>query len=348
MALVGEPPEDPQLTRVGPQRRLPSGGLIAMGNFRNIVYDLRAGLLTLTFAQWTYLRSQRFRYDRCVAVGDTYALFMALQVSTKPIYIGTAKSVYVARYGPGERRLLRKARSIFVRDEATAQDLRDHQVSAESLGNVISDLYDAHDANPPLAGAPRLLLLPGSREDAYAHAVDLVQIVARLAPDFREMGVILSLAPGLHVPTLLEALAKAGIRAEHSNQDTQVPLVIPLLSPGMIYVWRGSLGAAIHRATLVFGQAGTANEAAAAAGVPIVAYDASRGEHSWYRMRQRGLLGDAVVLVRGDYDSAASQVGSLLRDGQKLAQMSAIGRARMGSPGASHRIALRVLEDLTT
>ena len=49
------------------------------------------------------------------------------------------------------------------------------------------------------------------------------------------------------------------------------------------------------------GQAGTANEAAAAAGVPVVAFERDRDRKTaWYRMRQHGLLGEALAVLPGD------------------------------------------------
>ena len=65
--------------------------------------------------------------------------------------------------------------------------------------------------------------------------------------------------------------------------------------------WRGPIGPLIERVALVLGQAGTANEGAAAAGVPVVAFrERNRdGKARWYRKRQQGLLGDAMALFDG-------------------------------------------------
>ncbi|MBV9403527.1 MAG: hypothetical protein JO018_07330, partial [Candidatus Eremiobacteraeota bacterium] len=101
LSLVGDDVAASVLLRpVGPRRRMPSGGLIAMGNVRNFLRDLRAGLATHTFAQLRYLRSIKDRYDLAAAVGDTFAYLMARRAAAKKtVFVGTAKSVYVARYG---------------------------------------------------------------------------------------------------------------------------------------------------------------------------------------------------------------------------------------------------------
>jgi len=76
LALVGDGVSE-SLHDVGPARAMPSGGLIAMGNVRNIARDVRSGLLGLTLAQFRFLRGARGRYDAAAAIGDTYALLMA-------------------------------------------------------------------------------------------------------------------------------------------------------------------------------------------------------------------------------------------------------------------------------
>ena len=94
---------------------------------------------------------------------------------------------------------------------------------------------------------------------------------------------------------------------------------------------------------LVLGQAGTANEAAAAAGIPVVAFERNdAAKETWYRRRQRGLLGDALMVVPASHPQAAQRVRALLLDRSQRERMSEIGRARMGPPGAARRIAQRI------
>ena len=86
---------------------------------------MRAGLLGLIAQQRHFLRAVRGQYDAAVAVGDTYALGMTLRMQAPAVFVGTAKSVSVAPYGPYERGVLSRAAVRFVRDEPTAQRLRD-------------------------------------------------------------------------------------------------------------------------------------------------------------------------------------------------------------------------------
>ncbi len=112
----------------------------------------------------------------------------------------------------------------------------------------------------------------------------------------------------------------------------------------IVRAWNGPLGAVLARADLVLGQAGTANEGAASAGVPVVAFDRERDTGSrWYRRRQQGLLDGALAVLPGDLPAAVRGVVELLSDPDRRRRMAEIGRARMGAPGGARRIAARVL-----
>jgi hypothetical protein len=319
LALVGERFAEPGFADVGPQRAMPSGGLVAMGNVRAFARDLGAGWLGLFAAQRRFLAAAG-AYAAVVAVGDAYACALARGAGRPLIFVGTAKSVYVAPYGAIERRILSAARRIFVRDAATAADLRAHGVAAEAPGNVIVDLA-ATAERFPWPGTTRIAVLPGSRERSYGDAERLAAVVAAVAERVAGVAAALSIAPGLDPARFAPALARS-------------PVLLP---------WRGPLGAILAEATLAIGQAGTANEAAAASGVPVVALDlagARRGD--WYRMRQERLLDGALLVVPGA--GAAEAVTGLLADPGRLATMAAIGRERMGPPGGARAIAAAVAE----
>ncbi len=327
---------------VGPQEAMPSGGLIAMGNVRNIVRDIGGGLLGLTLAQRRFLVRARGRYARVVAVGDVYALLMALAVRVPATYVGTAKSVRVAPYGTMERRVLRRADQIFVRDSATAERLRSQGVAADAPGNVIVDLFAVADdlsADRAVAGFdPALALFPGSREAAYNDAVFLADVLRRAAGSNQSLGGVLSLAPMLDLARFREAFQQTWtVVPLHDG-----PLEFELRDGDrtLIRAWRGELGPLLTRVQLVVGQAGTANEAAASGGIPVIAFErGSDRKTAWYRMRQSELLGDALAVFPGDLDSAATGVQTVLADAARRERMAAAGRALMGPPGGARAIA---------
>ena len=321
LALVGSAFGDRAFTDVGPQRAMPSGGLVAMGNIRALWSDVRAGFLQLLVRQLVFLRRARASYDTVVAVGDSYGLLLALGVRRPTVFVGTAKSAHVAPYGPLERRLLCRARRIFVRDPATAALLRRHDVAAEAPGNVIVDLLATDAVVAWQSATQRIALLPGSRERAYDDAVRLTDVVRRVARSVPHSVAILSIAPGLDRARFAPALC-----GEPPIAD-----------------WPGELGALLANATLAIGQAGTANEAAAACGVPVVALEFDDAPRSaWYRMRQARLLGDALLIVPGEPQAAAAEIVRLLHDESRRRHMAQTGRERMGERGGAATIAAAI------
>jgi uncharacterized protein (TIGR03492 family) len=349
LALVGDGSAR-FMCEVGPRAPMPSGGLIAMGNVANIVRDLRGGLLALTFAQRRFLAGVRSSYAHAVAVGDVYALLMTLTARTPTTYVGTAKSVRVAPYGAYERRVLRRARSVFVRDEPTAQRLRSQGVAALAAGNPIVDLF-ATDDDPRAEAAvsgfhPAVAIFPGSRVDAYDDGCFLLDLLRRNCDERPALGAVVSIAPTLDAEQFARVFDAAGWSVE-TCREPRIPFVARLAGRLLLRAWDGEIGPLLRRVSLVLGQAGTANEAAAAAGVPVAAIERKHDRKSaWYRMRQRGLLGDALALLPGDSAIAAAGVATLLDDGALRDRMSRAGRERMGAAGGSRAIAAAVLEHL--
>lgn len=338
------------MREVGPQRGMPSGGLIAMGNLGNIARDLAGGLAGLTLAQRRFLVRARGRYARAVAVGDVFALLMTLAARVPTTYVGTAKSVNVAPYGRMEERVLRRADSIFVRDAATAELLQAHGVDARAPGNAIVDLFASTDdpgADRAVAGfVPALAIFPGSRESAYEEAPFLARVIRGCSTTHPAIGAVLSVAPQLDAQRFSDAFADDGWQVERHG-DGPIPFTLHDRDRTLIRAWRGAIGPLLSRVQLVIGQAGTANEAAAAAGVPVVAFELGKDRKTaWYRMRQHGLLGEALEVIPGEDDTAVRGVNALLDDAPRRVRMAHVGRERMGAPGGSKAIAAAILERL--
>jgi uncharacterized protein (TIGR03492 family) len=344
LALVGDFAYPSTMREVGPRRTMPSGGVLAMGNMRNIGRDLRAGLLAHTLAQVRFLRSARHSYALAVAVGDVFALLMAMQArARKTAFVGSAKSVFVAPYGGLEERVLRRADAVFVRDEPTAKRLQAHGIAA-TAANAIVDLYPPGSQVVGVPFDPLLAVFPGSREGAYDDAPLLARVVRSVAAGEPGAGAILSIAPGIDEQRLRARFAADGWGIREGFESLQ-PFALHLGEREVIRAWGGPLGAMLQRASLVLGQAGTANEAAAAMGIPVIAFArANERRTPWYRMRQIGLLGEAMIVADADPDRAAAQVCALLRDPARRARMGAIGRERMGAPGAAAVIAAKLTD----
>ena len=154
----------------------------------------------------------------------------------------------------------------------------------------------------------------------------------------------MSIAPGLDAQRFADEFERAGWHATPGN-DAHIPFVLRAGEREFVRAWRGPIGPLLSHAALVVGQAGTANEAAAAAGVPVVALDLHETpKTAWYRKRQRGLLGEALVLVPGEPLAASREIAALLANDVLLARMGAVGRERMGRPGGARAVARCIAE----
>ncbi|MDQ6766453.1 MAG: lipid-A-disaccharide synthase-related protein [Candidatus Eremiobacteraeota bacterium] len=348
--LVGRARADTWPPVVGPQRDMPSGGLVTAWNLRNLAADVRAGLAGLTLQQLRYLKRQRFR-DVVVAVGDVYCLALCLIGAGRPtVFVATAKSELVAPHSGIERAIARRAVAAFARDEPTAASLRAAGIRAQYAGNIMMDGLQASGADLGLRpGALTIAVLPGSRADAASTAAmqigQLCAIAAILAGRGRPVQAYFSIAPSVDAQRVRDAIRQSGVElpalVEHEGviargrrDNLEVALV------------RGGFGDMLEAAEIVLGQAGTANEQAAGCGKPVIAAvqpgEAPEKMH-WYRMRQKRLLGDALLVLPAQPQLFAAEVVRLIDDSQRMLHMSAVGRERMGRPGGASAVAAMAL-----
>ena len=203
MPLVGEGKVFGQALREGwllkicPSISLPSGGF-SNQSFRGLIADLSGGLLSLTFRQWFFVR-QLVKEGRVVlAIGDLLPLFIAWSTGSKFGFIGTPKSDYTWRSGPGhawsdyyhrlkgtewdlwECSLMRSRRCkmVAVRDELTARSLRQHGVMAMAPGNPMMDGLQISDCPGVLFESHRVILLCGSRSPEAVENFQRLLVVA--------------------------------------------------------------------------------------------------------------------------------------------------------------------------
>ena len=193
LPLVGEGQAYTQLgiPLIGPVQTMPSGGFVYMDG-RQLVRDLRGGLLQLTLAQLKAVRgwvSSQVPEDGggvILAVGDIVPLLFAWLSGATYAFVGTAKSEYYLRdeagpyqrrswmqrwegwsgsvYHPWERWLMSRpsCKAVFPRDSLTTQTLQKWSIPAFDLGNPMMDrlLY------PPQLSASNVEI----REQVLRHA----------------------------------------------------------------------------------------------------------------------------------------------------------------------------------
>ncbi|MGE0488521.1 MAG: lipid-A-disaccharide synthase-related protein [Vulcanimicrobiota bacterium] len=326
---------------VGPLRRFASEGLVreSAGNF---LADLRQGLLAHHLRQWRFLRSCRGRYSAVIAVGDLFPVVMAALAGLRPlIFVGTAKSVWHHAYSRPELWLLRWFTSAsLTRDEPTAEQLRAAGLRAAWVGNAMMDELATTDLELPLAGLPGLAIFPGSREATYTDFPRLLASYQALVESGCQVQALVALASSIDAERLAATCPAWSYRPEGER------LVGRLERSGFppVLFCRGALGDMLAHCQVALGQAGTANEQAAGAGLPVVAA-AEGGEANlgWYRGRQKGLLGEALKVV--EPEGVVSELRTLFQEPDERQRRGEIGRQRMGPPGGALRMA-RAIERL--
>ena len=101
------------------------------------------------------------------------------------------------------------------------------------------------------------------------------------------------------------------------------------------------MGNLLAASDVVLSQAGTASVQALGLGKPVITFVNPRDRRSRFEDEQR-LFGEARVVVDADVEAVSGALLGLLRDGGRRERLGAIGRERIGGPGALEEI-LRAL-----
>ncbi|WP_375598205.1 hypothetical protein [Devosia sp. Naph2] len=317
---------------VGPRARLESGGArTAKGSLRR---DLSKGGLATIPPALRYMRSIRNRYDRILVVGDAIVPLLAWITGHRNLYYVDCYKTGAARLYSGlEKQVIaRTCRRVFCRADNLAGLLRGAGVDATAPGNLMMDTipfgdYDAQSRRTqPLA----ITLLPGSRGETaenFARQVDaLRRLPAELRPD-----VFLAVAGEIPVSDLAEASGLSRTNLLSAEGDD-----LGGLSDGAItvHLLRGrAMGNALAVSDIVLSQAGTATTQSLGLGKPVIHMTSPKDRQSRFEDEQR-LFGEARIAVPGDADAVAQALGRLLDSADERARLGAIGRERIGGPGA--------------
>ena len=210
LPLVGEGRAYTQLDVpiIGPVQTMPSGGFIYMEG-RQLLRDVRGGLLQHTIAQFKAVRRWGKKRGFVLAVGDIVPLLFAWLSGAPYAFVGTAKSEYYLRdeagwlptrsrwegffgsvYYPWERWLMSRPRckAVFPRDKLTTEILKQWSIPAFDLGNPMMDgilpenpapiFFEPDAEQKEMQRSLVVTLLPGSRvPEAYDNWQQIVRAV---------------------------------------------------------------------------------------------------------------------------------------------------------------------------
>ncbi len=364
--------EQTDIRMIAQAKTLPSGGFLNR-DIAQLARDLGGGLVGLTVSQlaaiktWTKINSARSRH--ILAVGDIVPLLFAYNSGLPYSFLGTAKSEYWLRdesgkhppsqlwdrlegwsgsvYLPWERWLMsrRRCRNLFVRDQMSATHLSKLGLPAQYAGNPMMDGLSPSGRLPALENqkppALTILLLPGSRPpEAYENWNRIVATLPGLMNAFPDKSLVLlaAIASTLSQQTLLSSLS-----AEWTANNKQ---------PGPQYknatlIFSSAYNDCLHKADVAIATAGTATEQFVGLGKPAITLPGEGPQFTKaFATVQAKMLGPSIQIVE-DVKAVGDAIARTLNDPQHLQQIHQNGKHRMGEPGASEKIAAKLLKTMT-
>jgi uncharacterized protein (TIGR03492 family) len=322
---------------LGSQPNLPSGGL-TNEDWRLWISDLRNGFVIQKYSQLLKLRALR-KADPArvlVCVGDLMpVIFARLAGFTGTVFVGTAKSNYHHAYSGLEAWVLKNCcRQVFTRDQPTAKDLATRGVGAQWLGNpMMDDLAEAYQALSIRGPASAIAIFPGSRAATYE---ELPRLLGWFNQISSQVGTVahVAVAESIDLERLLNRCSDWQVQETDKRW-----LLVNRQSGATALLFLSDMSGCLRHCRIALGVAGTAHEQAAGLGIPVIAPHptADPQKLGWYRGRQKGLLGDALWVVRPD--QVVESALYLLNDSAEWQRRSTIGFERMGPPGGAAGIA---------
>lgn len=312
---------------VGPRRHLPSEGQRRRGS---LVKDAMAGFGIGDAVK--FMRGDAKGYDAILVVGDILGVVMCWWSGNKVrVYLDVYKSGYANAYSRLERFVLKHtAGLVLTRDAILAEQLQKSKINARFAGNVMMDtvVTGPYNARERRQHAKAIAVLPGSRA-AMAENFKVQLETLRRVPGIEGMDVFAVLARPGDAADLADS---SGLRAvKPSGRDGD----LGLLTDGRVNVRlsSGSLGAVIAASDVVLGQGGTANLQALGLGKPVVSFLAEEARET-RRRRIAALTGDSRIVTERAPAVLAAELSRLLADDADRLRRGALGRERMGPPGA--------------
>ncbi len=353
------------LRRVGPPAALPSGGF-SNQSLRGLLRDLLAGLPLLSWRQWRVLKRLARQGRVLIAVGDLLPLLMACSSGARFGFVGTPKSDYTWRSGPGrnlsdayhrfkgsewdpwEWMLMRSRRCqlVAMRDNITARGLRRHGVPALSPGNPMMDGLTRGAVPAALERCHRVLVLCGSRMPEAARNFRRLMEGPVQMDSTQPMALLVAVGQQPPLTDLEQTLETRGFRRSLSPSDQLGAEACWVRGPLLVLIGRRCFSRWAGWVHVGLATAGTATEQLVGLGIPALSLPGPGPQFKWsFARRQSRLLGGAVQPCR-DSAELRQKLQDLLQNPQLRDRLGRLGKARMGPAGGSDRLARLVLDRL--
>ena len=345
------------VTIVGNLKVLPSGGF-SNQSLRGLFLDICAGMPINLIKNWLIVLKKSNKKYKILAIGDLLPLFFAWTSRCQFGFIGMPKSDHTWNSGPGwsisdfyhkikasewdpwEIFIMRHSncKTVILRDEITANNLRKKSVNAHFLGNPMMDFIDSSiETKKNLRDYKKIIMLIGSRfPEAFCNLKAFLCSLNFLSIE-KKVLILCPLSQNCELSKIKEILKRFSYKLQ--KKDFYV---------GEESIWKKNnqyiaigVGTFNKWATLAqvgLSNAGTATEQISGLGIPSLSIP-GRGPQftKAFAKRQQRLLGGSVNVCSSKKD-LTMKLYKLLNDNDFRKEQSRLGVQRMGSKGASKRI----------
>ena len=341
---------------LGPTQVLPSGGFTYVNRWL-LFKDIQAGLLSLSLRQIKAIRRHGPEFDLVHATGDSVGQtcayltgrpFISFISCLSALYEGRLQTDFVMRFVVRSSR----CRAVITRDPYTAKDLQKQGFDKVHYGGIPSlDWLIPQGQDLQLQPIiPMVALLPGSRMPEAVRNFKLqMQFVAAVT---RLMGTTVQFRAAL-VPALMRELGAIAAELGWQHHAGTLTYQLPDGEVAEIRCYDDAFNDIVCSTTLVVGMAGLAVDQAVALGKPVIQIPGEGPQFNYaFAEAQDRLLGiSAQTIGKGPATpeplmEAAHCLQKTLKDSDYLAACDDNGRERLGTPGASQRIAQLILDNL--
>jgi uncharacterized protein (TIGR03492 family) len=219
---------------------------------------------------------------------------------------------------------------VFSRHSSLAQSLRQNGIDARAVGNVMMDTIprSGFDAKALRTRPLAVTLLPGSRDQTVANFALQVEAILRLPEELRP-DVFVALAAGIDPGELAR---HAGLTWDGTNFTGDL----------VVHAAQNALGDLVENSDVVLSQAGTATIQSLGLGRPVITF-VRDGDRMKRFTDENRLFGESRLLVKADAGELSTMLAGLLSDDADRKRRGAIGRERIGGPGAIDKIVEELL-----
>ena len=353
-------------SKIGFLRNLPSGGF-SNQNLKGFLLDLFAGFLIDIFKNFFLVLRKSKHQFKIIAVGDFLPLFFAWSSECEFSFIGTPKSDYTWRSGPGwalsdqyhrfkrsewdpwEIFLMKSSRckDLIMRDEITAMNLARKKINAKYFGNPMMDfIKEKNDKVLNILNFQRIILLIGSRFPEAFNNLNLFLDCIRDFNSAKNSLILLPLSINANETKIQYYLKKYGFLKQSSvnfmieedsvwrNKETYI-----LIGKGKFNVWA-------CMANVGLSNAGTATEQISGLGIPSLSLPGSGPQFTKsFAKRQSRLLGGSVLVCKNK-KILLRHLNLLLKEKNYRSKQAKTGQQRMGKAGASKKIVDCIIDNL--